>query len=351
MSGGKQAGVDREPKFKLFRRTRGGVALTNEEVKYIKAERKKLRKQMREAGLKSKYDFETTASALGLYFDKRTGMLLWLFKGKGLWLTLGAAALLIASLLAMSMVAQLRGYFTVTLSDHLFDHGFTLSETADFLNPSTHLFCEAATDVPCISITNLGADINDYEGQHNGFGYFAYSYYLRNEGESRAKYKWQLCVTGESKDCSSAAWVIVFDEGTMHLYAEETEDGKPQTVPPPEDTTHGYLDIPVMSLAEDPDQYLEPIKTVGNATYYRVTPQAFANDLILATEGNRDISPGQAHKYTIVIWLEGDDPDCIDDRIGGHLGLQMQYALEEEESEEEGTFWDIFWDMLVFWDD
>lgn len=351
MSRVKQPGVDREPRFKLFRRTRGGVALTREEVKEIKAERKKLRKQLRDAGLKSKYDFETTASALGLYFDKRTGMLLWFFKGKGLWMTLIATLLLIGSLLAMSMVAQLRGMFTVTLSDHLFDHGFTLSESIDFDNPTTHLFCEAATDVPCISITNIGTDVDEQEGQHNGFGYFAYSYYLRNEGETAAKYKWQLQVTGESKDCSSAAWVMIIEQGKMHLYAEPTATGRPEIVPPPEDTTHGYLEIPVMQLAEDPSQYLKPIKTVGNATYYRIEPQSFASDLVLATEGQKDIEPGQAHKYTIVIWLEGDDPDCIDDRIGGHLGMQMQYALEEEDSDEEGSFWDIFWDMLIFWDD
>ena len=35
MSGGNQAGVDREPMFKLFRRTRGGVALTREEVQAV----------------------------------------------------------------------------------------------------------------------------------------------------------------------------------------------------------------------------------------------------------------------------------------------------------------------------
>jgi len=35
MSGPKQAGVDRPPRFKIFRRTRGGVALTREEVQAV----------------------------------------------------------------------------------------------------------------------------------------------------------------------------------------------------------------------------------------------------------------------------------------------------------------------------
>ena len=35
------------------------------------------------------------------------------------------------------------------------------------------------------------------------------------------------------------------------------------------------------------------------------------------------------HKYTVVIWLEGDDPDCTNDLIGAHIGLQMDFRLLE----------------------
>jgi hypothetical protein len=43
----------------------------------------------------------------------------------------------------------------------------------------------------------------------------------------------------------------------------------------------------------------------------------------------------EVHKYTVVIWLEGDDPDCTNDCIGGHLGVDMQFQLVEEISETE----------------
>lgn len=350
MSGEKQAGVDREPRFKLFRRTRGGVALTRAEVKEIKAERKKLRKQMREAGLKSKYDFETTASALGLYFDKRSGLLLWLFRGKGLWLLLGAAALVIASLLAMAGVSQMRGYFTINLSDRLFRNGFVLSETEDFRNPVTNLFCEPAVDVPCISITDVDADVDTYEGQHNGFGYFAYTYFLRNEGEDTVDYSWELQIVGESLECSTAAWIMVFEDGEMLLYAEATPDGKPQTVPDRSDNTRGFLEIPVMEHAKNPDQLLEPVRTVGDVTYHRVKTIPFVDEDTVSVGLQTEVAPMDVHKYTIVVWLEGDDPDCTDDRIGGHLGLNMQYTLLDE-AEEQDSFWDRLWDSLTFWED
>ena len=47
MSAPNNVGAGQEPRFKWFRKTRGGVALNKEEVRYIKAERKKLKKQMK----------------------------------------------------------------------------------------------------------------------------------------------------------------------------------------------------------------------------------------------------------------------------------------------------------------
>lgn len=53
-----------------FKKRRGGVVLTKEEVKEIKAGRKKLRREMKAAGIRSRKEFELTASGVGLYFDK-----------------------------------------------------------------------------------------------------------------------------------------------------------------------------------------------------------------------------------------------------------------------------------------
>lgn len=351
MSGPATPTSDREPRFKWFRRTRGGVALTREEVRYIKAERKKLKKQMKAVGAYSKYEFETTASSMGLYFDKRRGFLLlwWFGGGRWLWALLGAAALLLLSLFAMTWVSQMRGYFTINLSDHLFRQGFVLSETEDFAQPSANLFAEPAVDVPCISITSLQQDIDSFEGQHNGFGYFAYTCFIRNEGDAAVDYNWELQITGESQECSTAAWVLVIEDGDLGLYAEAGADGKPQTVPERSDDTRGYLNIPVMELASNPSEYLEPIKSTGGATYYRITTNPFTDEYTVARGTQKEVDPMEVHKYTVVVWLEGDDPECTNDRIGGHLGLNLQFALVEEEAGK-GSFWGRMWESLRFWE-
>lgn len=347
MSQPKIASVDNEPRWKLFRRKRGGVALTREQVKEIKEGRKKLRKQMKEAGVYTKYEFEATASSLSLYFDKRRFFFLWFLHGRGLGALLGAAALLLLSLGAMAMVSQMRGLFTINLSDGMYKNGFVLSETEDFGQTAGNLFCEPAMGVHCLSITSIPADIDEYEGQRNGTGYFAYSYFLRNEGVDTVDYDWELQVTAESQDLSQGVWIMVIEDGVMRLYAERTPDGLVQTLPSQDDNTRGYLDIPVMSLADPSLRFLETVREVGQLTYKRVIPIPFEDEDTVARGTKTGIAPQEVHKYTIVVWLEGDDPQCTDDMIGGHLGLSMQYTLKEEEIE--NSFWDSLWDGLDFW--
>ena len=37
---------------------------------------------------------------------------------------------------------------------------------------------------------------------------------------------------------------------------------------------------------------------------------------------------GYIDKYTIVIWLEGDDPECVDGLIGGEIKMHMNLTEE-----------------------
>jgi hypothetical protein len=39
----------------------------------------------------------------------------------------------------------------------------------------------------------------------------------------------------------------------------------------------------------------------------------------------------EVHKYTVVIWLEGDDPQCKNELMDGFIGLNFQIRGEDEE--------------------
>lgn len=338
---------------RLFKKTRAGVVLTRDEVKAIKAGRKKIRKELRAQGLKEKNDFELTASSLGLYFDKRHGALLaWLLRH---WLggLLALLAMMLLALMLFSAVSHARGYFTINLTDGMFREGFTLSETKGFENPTTKLFAVPAENVPCISISQLPTNLDEIDGQHNDT-YFAYTYYLRNEGETTVGYEWELELTAESRNLSSGMWVMVFEDGVMRLYAKaDDETGLQEALPAIDDDSRGYRFLPIRELAPDSDQF-QVVRKSGNVTWWRVVPDNFLADSLVAAGTVLDVTPQEVHKYTVVMWLEGDDPDSTDELINGHAGVAMQFRMlgeEEGGSGKSGVRWADLWNDLRFWED
>ena len=315
----------------LFKKKRAGAVLTKAQVEEIKAGRKKLRAELRAAGVKSRKEFELTASSLGLYFDRKRnfGLFLWFLSKYGGWAALGAAVLLLLGLLGMSAIAQTRGHFTINMTDDLFREGFTLSETANFQNPTSHLFATPAENVPCISIRDIPEDVAEGEGKIEG-NFFAYNYYIKNEGESTVDFGWELKLNSESKNLSKATWVMIFIDGKMTLYARAQEDGSQEMLPRLDDTErNGYPYAPMYDHAADPEGQYEISKETSYTTYWRLKPYAFRSEEILADGLQTEIAPGEMHKFTIVIWLEGDDPDCTNELIGGHMGLEMYMYLVE----------------------
>lgn len=353
----KQETSDMKPKF--FKKHRGGIELTKDEIKHIRTERKKLRKQMKAQGLKKKRDFEVTASSLGLYFDKkrRFGFLWWLFHGRAFWALLGALLLLLTVIYLASIMTQLKGHFTINMSEDMFKNGFILSETEDFANPDIQLFSQEVEEVPCISFSSIPADVDDFEGNHGDGTYFAYTYFLRNEGEETVDYHYSLEINSESQNLSDAVWIMLFEDGKMKFFAKPSTNGSEEVIPAYSINDRGYPNPVLLSKAAESSQF-QFMGSRGGRNFYRIIPINFDSDTIVEENMRYDIEPMQVHKYTVVIWLEGDDPECTDDKIGAHLGLEMNYQLideYEEEQEEDiwkqigNTFEDLT-DALRFWE-
>ncbi len=343
----------------FFKYRRAGVVLTQSEVDEIKAGRKQLRREMKETGSYSRKEFELTASSLGLYFDKNRlfGLLLWLLHGRALWALLGALLMLLLGLFLFSVVTQMRGHFTINMSEGLFKEGFVLSETKDFKNATTQLFCTPAENVPCISISHLPDDLDTIDGQHNA-NYFAYTFYCRNEGESTVGYEWQVNINSESQNMPAACWVMIFEDGKMRFYAKPNQvTGREEALPAFGDDTRGYIGRPMEQFCKSPDLQYETIHQGDSYSYNRVIPIPFVTNTIVAEGQQNQVGPGDTHKYTVVIWLEGDDPECNDDLIGGHVGMEFYFEMVDEEDEDDTqngmndfkTRWKVFWENLKFW--
>lgn len=339
--------IGKKQRRPFFKRKRSGEVLTREQVAAIKLGRKLLRQELRAQGIRDKNDFELTATSMGLYFDKSKFLALfwWFGNGRGLWALLGAAAALLSVLWLYSSVTEMRGHFTINMDGDMFREGFVLSETVGFENPTTYLFAEPAVDVPNISINDLPDNIDKIDGQHNA-NYFAYTFYVRNEGESTVDYDWVLQLNSESLNLSSAAWVMLFQDGKQMFFSRPNNvTGQPEALPAYNENNRGYIRAPMLEFSAVPDEQYEIIAQKNQLTFYRVIPKPFESSSVVTSGCQLQVDPMEVHKYTVVIWLEGDDPDCTNELIGGHVGVEMNFKLrQDEESAGEKGFWDFLYD-------
>ena len=357
----------------IFRRKRNKEVLTREQVVAIKRGRRVLRREMKEQGLKRRIDFEVTAQNLGLFFDRGRiwgPFFLWLIRDNTAAKLLATTAVLTTTVTVTQPVIQyVTQYvtqfvlqpvtqpvvqekevnrFTIDLHDGLYQSGFSLSETKDFKEPQSYLTCKPVEGIPCVSIRDIPKDVDTRaEGVHHDENnlFFAYTFYCRYESTDQqpTDYEWAVNITmeetpgsdveegGTDAMISDAVWVMIFEDGEMTFHAKQTEFGDPQILPGPEITEYGYQGMPMGDHAKDPEAQYELIAEGTYYDFYRVVPKPFLEDGVVARGSQKNVQPNDIHKYTVVIWLEGDDPDCTNEMLGAKIGMNFQINMLGDE--------------------
>ena len=57
---------------------------------------------------------------------------------------------------------------------------------------------------------------------------------------------------------------------------------------------------------------------------YGTTP--FESEDTVYESVNENFNPGDVIKYTLVIWIEGNDPECLDNIKGGNVEMSITYS-------------------------
>ena len=87
------------------------------------------------------------------------------------------------------------------------------------------------------------------------------------------------------------------------------------------------------------DNWRERYKIVGdsdNYNFYQIIAEPFVSDEIIVERKREQVLPWvddrneEYHKYTVVIWLEGDDPQCRNELMDGFIGMNFQIKAEDE---------------------
>lgn len=181
------------------------------------------------------------------------------------------------------------GNFSISLDRNLyFDKGLIIYDDPSYKVYRTELYAEAPKTFDDISYKWLPSDISEHSGgSHNGNNYLAYTFYIENQGEEVADYWSEVVIEDVIKNVDDAVRVRIYKNDEYVTYAKMGSDGVP-----------------------------EP-NTV-----------AFQEDNLVVRKHTENFKPGDIDKYTIVLWIEGADPECTDNILGGEFKVSMQFNSE-----------------------
>ncbi len=200
--------------------------------------------------------------------------------------------LLFFSLLYLVLyVVNSNGYFTIKLDKNLkAERHILLSSDSEFSAETVEIKVKGLEYMDNITESWIPMDeVIKKEGDNSGDNYIAYTYFIKNDGEQKTDYKSKIVVESVIKNVDDAVRVAVFTNGEKKVYAKKAKNGK-----------------------EEPN-----------------TIVFLSNHLIMEQERN-GLEPGQIDRYTILVWLEGKDPECIDDIIGGEMKMSMVITEKSE---------------------
>lgn len=182
------------------------------------------------------------------------------------------------------------GRFTITLDQRLAnDNKIVIYEDNEIKENKRKLSARELEFMDNISIdwipTNIDTEAN---GSHNGDNYIAYTFYVENEGTDTVDYWYSIVIDDVIKNVDEAARVMIYLNGEKTVYAK------------------------INALTNEPEKDTTPF---------------FSKDKAVLEE-RKAFSPGDIDKFTVVIWLEGDDPDCTDNILGGEIKMHMEIREE-----------------------
>lgn len=190
-------------------------------------------------------------------------------------------------------IAYESGNFTISLDDNFaLKSGLIMYEKLTEKNDKRMLKATGADFIDNISVKWLPEDIdNQGEGSHNGDNYFAYTFYIENKGSDVINYWYEIKIDDVIKNVDRAVRVMIIRNGEKTIYAR-------------------------------------PNETTGEA---EERTAKFYSSSEVCVEGRKEFKPEDIDKFTIVIFIEGDDPDCVDSLIGGEIKMHMDIVEEHIE--------------------
>ena len=219
--------------------------------------------------------------------------------------TLILALLILIILFIIAWLYTTVGDLVISVENGAAREGIIVSESLNkdgsANDPKLQLTAKNVTDVTNITYEWLPKNLDtEADGEHNGENYLAYTFYLTNNGKETINLENTLKFTGIAKNADEALRVMIFENGEQTVYAQKNRDGS-------------------------------QLEEVVNFEFIEGGDDLNLNDYVLLNNITKDIEPNETIKYTIVTWIEGNDPECLNDIMGGYVKMQWFFNIEGEE--------------------
>ena len=182
------------------------------------------------------------------------------------------------------------GRFTVSLDKNMSNQkGLYLSEDGKTNTRTRKLSADTIDYMDNISINWLPDNLDtEATGAHNGENYIAYTFYVVNNGTETIHYWYEVDIDDTVRNVDEAIRVMIYLNGKQTVYAKKskiTNEAEPGT-------------------------------------------KMFESNTIAVLEQRKNFKPKEKDRFTIVIFLEGDDPECVNDLLGGEIKMHMDITEE-----------------------
>lgn len=251
-------------------------------------------------------------------------------------ITLLVLVLVLLLLWIISWLLTTIGDLVISVDSGAAKKGISISESEDG-DGTTKLSASMVKDVTNITYDWLPATLDlEADGSHNGRNYLAYTFYLTNNGNETVNYQSMLQSVKAAKDADEACRVMVYKNGEPEVFAKEnrgltSSDGSPEAF-----EKIFKKEIPANYEPPTPEEIEEAAgkpqnKELVNHTDEEIEIQPFVDSKTVFVNEIEDLKPGDTDKYTIVMWIEGEDPECLDVIRDGYVKLMWFFNIADEE--------------------
>lgn len=222
-------------------------------------------------------------------------------------------ATVIVTVYALTFLFSRYGSFTISVKKlEMAKYGITLSEHPDKYQIIARLNATPVEDIDAMRADDIDSikEIDETNGSHNGENYLAYTFYCFNSSdEYTINYSYMMSVKSVTKGVDESIRIKLFVDGEdMGIWGKQEKDGA----------------TPLRDY--ELDRYVDG---KGNYIYNRSVENQihkFSSDKILEGE-IKNLAPKQRTKFTVVMWIEGTDPECTNDALGGQVRIDMSMSI------------------------